>query len=148
MLIISLPIVLTIFYPGTETYLLFLDYIAIAIWIFGFFFETVSDIQLTQFINKKSKGQTKERFLKQGLWKYSRHPNYFGEILQWWGIFLISITTSYGILGFIGPLLITLLITKVSGIPLLEKKYENDPEFKEYKKRTSILIPFSFKSQN
>jgi steroid 5-alpha reductase family enzyme len=108
-------------------------------WVFGFLFESIGDRQLSKFISDpKNKG----RLMKKGLWRYSRHPNYFGEITQWWAIGIIALSTSYGWLGLIGPIVITFLIVKVSGIPLLEAKYSNNPEYKEYKLRTSVLIPF------
>jgi steroid 5-alpha reductase family enzyme len=79
--------------------------------------------------------------MQGGLWKYTRHTNYFGEVTQWWGIWLIALNVPIGWFSIIGPVTITILILKVSGIPLLEKKMEENPEFEEYKKRTSIFIP-------
>ena len=144
MLIVSLPISISIFNPSLDTNLFWLDYIAIGIWVFGFLFETISDIQLTRFVKRKKEGKAETRFLTSGLWKYSRHPNYFGEVIQWWAIFLISVSTPFGIFAFLGPLFITYLITQVSGIPMLEKKYKGDKEFEEYKKKTAKFIPFVF----
>jgi steroid 5-alpha reductase family enzyme len=115
-----------------------LDIVGILVWLVGFFFETVGDAQLSNFIkNPENKG----KILQNGLWQYTRHPNYFGEVTGWWGIWLISLSASYGWISIIGPLTITVLILKVSGIPLLEKKMKENPEFTEYKKRTSIFIP-------
>ena len=85
--------------------------------------------------------------MDQGLWKYSRHPNYFGEVTQWWGIWLISLPSAYGIFGIIGPIMISILILFVSGIPLLEKKYKGRADFEEYKRKTSIFIPLPPKKQ-
>ena len=76
-----------------------------------------------------------------GLWAYTRHPNYFGEVTQWWGIFIIALGLPMGWLALLGPLTITLLILKVSGIPMLEKKYAGNPEFEAYKQRTSAFFP-------
>jgi len=98
----------------------------------------VGDWQLSQFIKDPS---NKGKIIQSGLWKYSRHPNYFGEVVQWWGIFLMALSLPNGIITIIGPLTITILILFVSGIPMLEKKYENNPEFAEYKKRTSAFFP-------
>ena len=104
------------------------------VWIFGFYFESTADKQLSNHIkNPANKG----KLMTTGLWKYSRHPNYFGEVTQWWGIFLLSSS----LFTIISPLTITLLILFVSGIPLLEKKYEGRPDWEEYKKKTSIFIP-------
>jgi steroid 5-alpha reductase family enzyme len=75
------------------------------------------------------------------LWQYTRHPNYFGEVTQWWGIWIIALSVPGGWLSIIGPLTITILILKVSGIPMLEKKMAEKPEFTEYSKRTSVFIP-------
>lgn len=79
--------------------------------------------------------------MQTGLWKYTRHPNYFGEILMWWGIFIITIPLQGSLFFIISPLTITLLLVFVSGIPMLEKKYKGNTAFEDYKKRTSMLIP-------
>jgi steroid 5-alpha reductase family enzyme len=106
--------------------------------VVGFLFESIGDKQLSQFIKKP---ENKGRLMTEGLWKYSRHPNYFGEITQWWGIWIIILSASNGLLGVIGPITISFLILFVSGIPLLEKKYKGREDFEEYKKKTSILLP-------
>lgn len=116
-----------------------LDLLGALVWITGFVFEAVGDAQLAQFIkNPANKG----KLMQSGLWGYTRHPNYFGEITQWWGIGLIATAVPFGWLGLIGPATITFLIVKVSGIPLLEKKMATNPEFAEYQKRVPMLIPF------
>ena len=79
--------------------------------------------------------------MKSGLWRYTRHPNYFGEISMWWGVWMIALGTPFGWLGIIGPLTITLLITKVSGIPMLEARYIGNADYEVYKSQTSVLIP-------
>lgn len=113
--------------------------LGLVIWLKGFFFESVGDYQLSQFLkNPKNHGHV----MQSGLWKYTRHPNYYGEVMQWWGIFVIALSLPYGIITITGPLIITLLITKVSGIPLLEKKYAGRSEWETYKKRTSSFIPW------
>jgi steroid 5-alpha reductase family enzyme len=115
-----------------------LDVVGALVWLIGFFFEFVGDAQLAKFIkNPINKG----KLMQQGLWRYTRHPNYFGEVAQWWGIWLIAISVPNGWLGIIGPITITVLILFVSGIPLLEKKYKGRADFEEYKKRTSMFIP-------
>lgn len=114
-----------------------LDYIGIAVWTIGFLFEAIGDFQLNQFIKTKKKGE----IMTTGLWKYTRHPNYFGEVTLWWGIFLIALSTPQGYLTIISPLLITFLILKVSGIPMLEKKYKGNKKFEEYRKKTSAFFP-------
>lgn len=79
--------------------------------------------------------------MQTGLWKYTRHPNYFGEATMWWGIFIIASASEFYIINLISPVLITYLLLFVSGVPLLEEKYKNRPDFIEYKKHTSIFIP-------
>lgn len=117
----------------------YLDVVGIFIWITGFVFEVVGDAQLAQF---KKDPHNKGKLLQTGLWNYSRHPNYFGEVLQWWGVFVLALSVSNGWFGIVGPLMITFLILKVSGIPLLEKKMMENPAFAEYQKKTSIFIPW------
>jgi steroid 5-alpha reductase family enzyme len=116
----------------------------IMVWIFGFVFESVGDWQLARF---KSDPANKGRLMTQGLWAYSRHPNYFGEVVQWWGIWLMGLSAPWGFLAVIGPLTITFLILKVSGIPLLEKKMAGNPDFAGYRKRVSAFIPLPPKAE-
>jgi steroid 5-alpha reductase family enzyme len=115
-----------------------LDVLGVVVWLTGFLFETIGDYQLDSFFrNPLNKG----KILDKGLWRYSRHPNYFGEVVQWWGILIIALTLSRGWLGIIGPITITVLILKVSGIPLLEKALSKNPDYEAYKERTSVFIP-------
>lgn len=119
--------------------------LGIIISIFGLTFETLADLQLTKFINLKKSGleKTMGNILKTGVWKYTRHPNYFGEVTFWWGIFIALLPVFSPIL-LISPLTITYLILFVSGIPILEKKYEGDKEFEDYKKVTPAFFPKFF----
>lgn len=135
MYIISLPVILINLEANR---FLLLDFIGIAIWIVGFWFESTADKQLREFVtNKKNKG----KIMDKGLWKYSRHPNYFGEVTMWWGIWVMSISNG-GLWTIIGPMMITFLIVYVSGVPLLEKKFEGRKDWEIYKKKTSKLIPW------
>ena len=84
--------------------------------------------------------------MESGLWKYTRHPNYFGEVTLWWGIFIVVLSFPNALFTLVGPVTITILILFVSGIPLLEKKYAGRPDFEAYKKRTSVFIPLPPKS--
>ncbi len=113
-------------------------WIGLCCWGIGFYFQTVADWQLAVF---KSNQKNKDLIIQTGLWKYSRHPNYFGEILMWWSIFIITIPFANSFYFIISPLTITLLLVFVSGIPLLEKKYKGNAAFEDYKKRTGVLIP-------
>ncbi len=122
-----------------------LDILGLAIWLAGFFFESVADAQLRKF---KKNSENKGHIITTGLWKYSRHPNYFGESVMWWGVFLIALSTPRGWLGIISPLTITLLLTRVSGVTLLEKKYAGNAEFEAYKARTSAFFPLPPKKKS
>ena len=108
------------------------------IWVFGMAFEAAADYQLANFLHHRKKGS--HELTNKGLWGYSRHPNYFGEITTWWGAAVVAVSVG-GWWGVIGALTITLLITKVSGIPPLERHYKNNPDFQAYAKKTSVLIP-------
>jgi steroid 5-alpha reductase family enzyme len=115
-----------------------------AVWLAGLLIEAVADAQKSAF---KAKEANRGRFISSGLWRYSRHPNYFGEILVWWGVFVYVLPALHGAAYAVvaGPLFITLLLLFVSGIPLLEKgadeRYGDDPAYRDYKRRTSILVP-------
>ncbi len=123
---------------STDSVISIFDILGIALWLIGFTFESVGDAQLARFLgNPLNKG----KLMRSGLWAYTRHPNYFGEVTQWWGIWLVAVSLPNGWITIVGPITITLLILKVSGIPLLEKKMEEHPDFAEYKRKTSIFIP-------
>jgi steroid 5-alpha reductase family enzyme len=108
------------------------------VWLLGFVIESVADTQLKNF---KSQPANSGLIMDRGLWKYSRHPNYFGEITQWWGLYIMALAVPMGYLTFFGPLMITFFLIKVSGIPLLEKAMQGRPGYAEYAARTSRLIP-------
>ena len=114
------------------------------IWIIGFLFEIISDYQKIKFKNNAS---NKNKFIDSGLWSISRHPNYFGEIILWIGIYIITLPSTSGLeyLGIISPLFVIVLLNKVSGINLLEasadKKWGSSKEYQKYKKITPKLIP-------
>jgi len=111
----------------------------VAIWLVGFFFESVGDWQLKRF---KSDPQNKGKLIETGLWRYSRHPNYFGEAVQWWGIYVMAISSGRNYWLIVSPLLITLFLLFISGVPMLEKKYAGRPDWEDYKRRTSKFIPW------
>ncbi len=134
--LIILP-VLTIHQYST-TPLGWLDLCGIVVWFIGFYFEVVGDAQLAEF---RRISTNKGKLMQSGLWAYTRHPNYFGEVTLWWGIWLASLAVSNHWFTIIGPLTITLLILKVSGIPLLEKKMSEHPEFASYQRRVSKFFP-------
>lgn len=120
--------------------------LGLALWVFGMAFETVADAQKTRF---KLNPQNQGRFISSGLWSVSRHPNYFGEIILWVGVYLTAapVLVGWQWVALLSPLVVTLLLTKVSGIPMLEKKAEkkwgDDPEYRAYVENTPVLIPFT-----
>lgn len=107
--------------------------------MFGFYFETVSDWQMFNF---KNNPHPHGPVMDKGLWKYSRHPNYFGEAVQWWCFFALSIPSGMWYFAILSPLTITYLLLKVSGVTLLEKKYEGNTLYDDYKRRTNAFIPW------
>ena len=141
MLLISMSVI--VHYTGVYAYPLrtmqLVILIGVLVWLLGFVFETVGDWQLSKFIsNAKNKG----KIMKYGLWKYTRHPNYFGEVTQWWGIYILTLLNPISFIALISPLTITVLILVVSGIPLLERKYNDNKEYQEYKKVTNAFFPW------
>lgn len=136
MLLVATPIILL--FNDISPEFIWVNYIGLVIWLIGFIFESVGDLQLKNFINSpKNKG----KIMRYGLWRYTRHPNYFGEISQWWGFYLFTLFTPFWYLGIIGPISITFLILGVSGIPMLEKRYKGNKEYEDYQKTTSPFIP-------
>ena len=137
-LIISLPL-FGVHYSGSSAPLFWLDYLAILTWAIGFIFEAGGDYQLYRFKkNQKNKGKV----LNTGFWKYTRHPNYFGDVLVWWSYGLFSIAAG-GYWQVIGAIFMTFLIIKVSGVALLEKTLKNTkPKYKEYVEKTNSFFPW------
>ena len=119
--------------------------IGAVIWAIGLLFETIGDWQLSRFIkkNKDFDGPYEDKpVLSSGLWKYTRHPNYFGDTLVWWGIFLVACQVPHGWVTIIGPILMTFLLMRVSGKPLLEHKLKKRPAYQDYAQRTSGFFPW------
>ena len=117
-----------------------LDALGVSVWMVGFFFEAVGDWQLARF---KADPANEGEVMDRGLWAYTRHPNYFGEFLVWWGFFLIALATPNGWWTVICPLIVTAVLLKMTGIPLTEKTIaERRPGYREYVKRTSAFFPW------
>jgi len=118
--------------------------IGFLVWVFGFTLEVVADYQKSRF---NADPNNKGKFIQSGLWSRSRHPNYFGEIVLWLGVMIIALPVLQGWqwVALISPLFVTLLLTRVSGIPLLEKKADQkwggQADYEAYKKQTPVLIP-------
>lgn len=104
----------------------------------GFYYEFLADYQLDKFKALKKPGQV----LNTGVWKSTRHPNYYGEIVIWYGIFVISLSSFVSVIGVISPLFINYLIVNISGVPLLEEKLKLRPEYASYIESTNKLIPW------
>lgn len=133
--IVSLPVSLA---SGYQSYSLsWLTVVGVWVWIAGFTIEAIADRQLRDFLSRSNH----PKLFQGGLWRYSRHPNYFGELTQWYGIAIIALQVNYGWIGFIGPLVLTYLIMFVSGLPPIERAKAKDAEYQAYKKHTSALVP-------
>ena len=144
MWVISTPL-LASQYGAKPAHLTILDFLGAALWIIGFFFEAMGDLQLTRF---KSDPSNQGNLLNTGVWKYSRHPNYFGDAAQWWGFYLLAAAAG-GWWTFFSPIIMTLFLIKVSGVAMLEKTLKNTkPGYQEYIQNTSAFIPWWPKNQN
>ena len=138
MFIIGAPLLLAQISPTPNT-LTLLDVIGVVVWIVGFYFESVGDAQLARF---KSNPGNKGKLLNTGLWAYTRHPNYFGDAAQWWGYYLIALGAG-GWWTIFSPILMTLMLVKVSGVGLLEKTLaKTKPGYQEYMQTTSAFVPW------
>ncbi len=134
--IVALPIMWIHTYP--ETLSMHILGIALPMWLGGFVIETIADRELTLFQNDPSK---KGELLTTGLWGYVRHPNYLGELMQWWAIWLMAVFLPFGWALVISPLLLTFLIVNVSGVKPLEEKMKQHADFKRYAENTPSLVP-------
>jgi steroid 5-alpha reductase family enzyme len=143
MWIISAPLLAAQIAPLPDR-LTILDFLGLLVWVIGFFFEAVGDLQLTRF---KADPKNKGKVLDSGVWRYTRHPNYFGDSAQWWGYYLIALAAG-GWWTVFSPILMTLFLLKVSGVALLEKTLETRPGYKEYIQATSPFIPWFPRKNN
>ncbi|CAN5722676.1 DUF1295 domain-containing protein [soil metagenome] len=113
--------------------------VGVALWLVGLFFETVGDAQLARF---KADSANEGQVMDQGLWRLTRHPNYFGDFCVWWGIFAVAAETGPGRWGVIGPLVMSFLLLRVSGVAMLEKTIgKRRPGYEAYVARTSAFFP-------
>ncbi len=136
MLVVAQPIIYRISKPNNSMSGLLIA--GIVIFLVGFGFEVIGDWQLRKFKNRKS---NKGQLMTEGLWAYTRHPNYFGEALLWWGITTMAVDSVSSLALYVSPLIMTLLLYFVSGVPLLEEKYKDRKDFKQYKRHTNKFIP-------
>lgn len=138
MWVISAPLVMAHASPQPEAFT-WLDGLGDGVWLIGFAFEVVGDWQLAQFkANPANKGQV----LQSGLWRYTRHPNYFGDACVWWGLWLIACNVPWGWLTFFAPLLMTFMLMRISGVSLLEQRMMQRPAYRAYAERTSAFFPW------
>jgi len=143
MWIISTPVQVGIAAGKPDTLTVF-DGIGVILWLVGIFFEAVGDAQLARF---KADPANKGKVMDRGLWRYTRHPNYFGDCMVWWGIFVMALSVPLGWATVAGPVIMTVLLLKVSGVALLEKDIrKRRPEYEDYVRRTSAFIPCPPKS--
>jgi steroid 5-alpha reductase family enzyme len=115
------------------------DALGIVVFAIGLFFETVGDAQLARF---KADPANAARVMDRGLWRFTRHPNYFGDACAWWGLWLIACAVPGGFWSIVGPIVMTVLLTRVSGVPMLERTIgRRRPGYDEYVRRTSAFLP-------
>jgi steroid 5-alpha reductase family enzyme len=136
--VVTLPVVWVLASPSTP--MRPIDWVAVLVWICGFIYECIADTQLTRFLqNRRNKGSV----LTRGLWKFSRHPNYAGELVQWWALWLLALAVPGGWMSVAGPLLLTLGIAR--SIMLVESAARRRPEYARYTQRVPVLIPQLFR---
>lgn len=123
---------------GFPAILTSLDLLGAIIGLTGLLFESIADLQLNSF---KRDGSNKGRILRTGLWKYSRHPNYFGEAVVWWGIYIIALASGAWWTIF-SPILMTWLLLRVSGVAMLERTMSLKPGYEQYMRKTSAFFPW------
>lgn len=121
-----------------------LGWFGVALSAFGIAYEAIADAQLTRF---KADPANAGKVMDRGLWRYSRHPNYFGEMCAWWGLYAIAANAGHALWTLPGPLLLTFLLTRVSGAPTTEPHLaRTKPEYEAYKRRTSAFVPWAPRS--
>jgi steroid 5-alpha reductase family enzyme len=142
MWLVSTPVMVGMNNEGTHTWQ---GWLGLAVWLVGMFFETVGDYQLAQF---KKDPDNKGKLMDRGLWRYTRHPNYFGDSAVWWGIWIVAASSWAGVATIIGPIAMTVFLTKVTGVALNEKGMRaSKPGYDEYVRRTSGFFPMPPKKE-
>jgi steroid 5-alpha reductase family enzyme len=136
-LVVLAPVLIVMADPGGP--LGWRDAAGVLVWGVGLLFEAFGDLQLLRHLRDPAQ---RGRVLQTGLWRLTRHPNYFGEATLWWGVLVVALGAPLGWAGVVGPLTILFLLLKVSGIPMLEARFRGNPEFEEYRARTSAFFPW------
>jgi steroid 5-alpha reductase family enzyme len=125
--------------PDTPSALTTLDFVGVAVWAVGMFFETVGDLQLARF---RADPRNHSKVFDRGLWRYSRHPNYFGEFCVWWGIYALALATGEAWWSVLGPLTMSFILFWLSGVPEMERHLRRrGEEYESYIRRTSAFFP-------
>ncbi len=136
MWLVATPVMVGMNNEGTGTVQAWLGFV---VWTVGMVFETVGDWQLASF---KKDPDNEGKVMDRGLWRYTRHPNYFGDACVWWGIWIVAASSWAGVVSIVGPIAMTVFLTRVTGVPLNEKGMrESKPGYDEYVRRTSSFIP-------
>lgn len=136
-LVVLTPVLVV--FSQAQAPLLWFNWLGLAVWCIGFFFEAIGDWQLDRFVRRP---ENQGKIMTTGLWRFTRHPNYFGEATMWWGMLLLVLGMPLAPLAVLSPVLITFLLLQVSGIPMLEARWAGRPDWEEYKKRTSAFFPW------
>lgn len=139
--LVAMPFIVSL--TNTNDTLNWLVFIGITISLFGLFYESLADWQLDNFLNRKKAGVEPAILMTTGLFRFSRRPNYFGETLVWWGLAIAVLSIPLGFIALVSPLLITYIVTKVTG-PMLEKIFlEKYPtEYQAYTEKTNYFVPW------
>jgi steroid 5-alpha reductase family enzyme len=138
MFVVSLPVQMAMVAGGPDS-LTLLDFAGVALWVIGLAFEAIGDLQLQRF---KADPANQGKVMDRGLWRYTRHPNYFGDAVVWWGHFLVCASRPEMLWTVVGPLAMSFLLTRVSGVPMLERSMaKRKPGYAEYMERTSGFFP-------
>lgn len=135
--VVALPIQMAMSAPGPRE-LTPLDVLGGLLWAVGFVLEAAADAQLAAF---KRRPENRGQVMTSGLWAWSRHPNYFGESVLWWGIWVLALGTPLGWASVVSPVLLTFLLVRVSGVPMTDRLMEERPGFADYARQTSPFIP-------
>lgn len=136
MWIVSLP-VQVVHHLDPQSSLLLV--VGVGVWLVGLIFEVVGDLQLARF---KADPASAGRVMDSGLWRYTRHPNYFGDFLVWWGVAITALSSAASLVGVIGSVVMSVLLMRVSGVPMLEHSMsKRRPGYVEYQRRTSAFFP-------
>jgi steroid 5-alpha reductase family enzyme len=136
--VVSLPLQ-AVAVSSTPSALIWLDAAAVGVWLIGFGFEAVGDAQLAAF---KADPASAGKVMDRGLWRYTRHPNYFGDATVWWGYGILALPTTWWWAGIVGPTVMTFMLLRVSGVAMLEKTIgTRRPGYEDYVHRTSAFLP-------